>query len=136
MNLRRSGAILGVQMETRPYFLFGDIVTNAGCGAVVALVCTTAFGDGWPTLVAMVLGMVAGGVVSIPLAMLAVTLFGAMEVMLPVMTTGMLVGMMASSRSVAPGVAAMGGALAGLGVLFVTYLLNARLRAKGNTWTA
>ena len=122
-------------MERRPYFIIGDLLTNAVAGAVVALICTAVFGPAWPLAVAMVAGMFVGSVVGMILAALASVAFGAFEVMLPVMTTGMLVGMLAAPRAVPSPDAAAGGALVGVGVLAVTYLLNARIHRQGGTWT-
>ena len=122
-------------METRLYFLVGDALANAGSGAVVALVSTALFGDAWPLAVGMIAGMLVGGIVAVPLAMVASVCFGAFEVMLPVMTTGMFVGMMTSMEQASSDATIARGAGLGLGVLVVTYVFNTYLRAKGGTWT-
>ena len=44
-------------MEERPYFLFGDLVSSLGAGAVVAIAVSAIVGQSWPALVAMVVGM-------------------------------------------------------------------------------
>jgi len=121
-------------METRLYFIAGDVLANAGAGAGAVVVCTALLGETWPPA-AMILGMIIGGAVAMLLGMLASLLFGAFEVMLPVMTTGMLAGMMASMQAVPVNVAATRGAVAGIGILVVTYLLNARLRRETGPWT-
>ncbi len=122
-------------MEKRPYFLIGDLLTNGVAGAVVALICTSVFSEAWPHSLAMVAGMFVGSTVGMLLAMLASVALGAFEVMLPVMTTGMLVGMLSATSAAALTEAAAGGALVGVGVLVLTYLLNARIHRQGGTWT-
>ena len=121
-------------METRLYFIAGDVLANAVAGAVAVVVCTALLGETWPPA-AMILGMMIGGAVAMLLGMFASLLFGVFEVMLPVMTTGMLAGMMASMQAVPVNVAATRGAVAGIGILVVTYLLNARLRRETGPWT-
>ena len=81
-------------MERRLYFLFGDIVSNTGVGALVGLVVVLCVRKGWPALLAMVSGMLLGDVVALPAIVVLSILFGAMEVMLPVMLTAMVTGMM------------------------------------------
>ena len=122
-------------MEKRPYFLIGDVLSNAIVGAVVALICVSAFSDAWHPGLAMVAGMGVGSAVGMLLVMLVSVAFGAFEVMLPVMTTGMLVGMLSATSTAAVRDAAAGGSLVGVGVLVLTYLLNARLQRQGGTWT-
>lgn len=123
-------------METRFYFVIGDVLANAGAGAIVAVVCSALLGEAFPLAVAMPVGMIAGGIVAMPVGMLAASLFGAFEVILPVMTTGMLVGMVASMSGAAWVVMAVRGAVVGIGVLVATYLLNARLRGRRDVWTS
>ena len=120
-------------METRFYFVMGDVGANCGAGAFVAVVCTLLFGGGWPA-VAMPIGMIAGGLVAMPLGMLASLLFGAFEIILPVMTTGMLAGMVTPMGDPPLAKAAARGAAVGIGVLVITYLLNARLRRTRDRW--
>jgi hypothetical protein len=122
-------------VEKRPYFLIGDLLTNSLTGAVVALACTSLFSEAWPHVLAMVAGMFVGSAVGMLLATLASVALGAFEVMLPVMTTGMLVGMLSATSAAELTEAAAGGALVGVGVLVLTYLLNARIHRQGGTWT-
>ena len=73
-------------------------------------------------------------------ALLAGAFFGAMEIMLPVMTTGMLAGM------VVPMAAAMAdhtfadglwlGVLCGIVVLAATYAANTIIKRKADQWTS
>ena len=122
-------------MERRLYFIVGDVLANASTGALVAVACTSTVADAVPMALAMPIGMVVGGIMAMLLAVALTVAFGAFEVMLPVMTTGMLVGMVALMRVVPPGAVAVSGAAAGLVVLIATYLLDAHIQARSNTWT-
>ena len=127
-------------MERRLYFLIGDIVSNAGAGALVATGVAAFIDPTWLPVVAMVVGMLAGGIGSIPVAMVGSFAFGAFEVMVPVMTTGMLsgmvVGMAAAMGQLDRGAAAVLGAGTGLVVLALLYAFDARIRRKGVAWTS
>jgi len=61
--------------------------------------------------------------------------FGTFEVMLPTILSGMTAGTCVATllawHRLEPGAAAGGGALLGVAVFVGTYLLNARLHAKG-----
>lgn len=122
-------------METRLYFVFGDLLSNMGTGAVVAAVGVTLLSDTWPLPVAMSIGMFGGSLLAMLLASGLSLLFGAFETMLPVMTTGMLVGMM-SGMATSLGLGMAVGAGSGLGLLVVvaTYILDMRIRSRGR-WT-
>ena len=126
-------------METRPYFVFGDLVSNVLAGIVTALSLSLMFGPGWNMWVAMIIGMVLGMLITLPIAFLFGALFGAMEIMLPVMTTGMVAGMVVSMSGAMADVGMMAaieyGALSGLGVMVVTYLLNAIVKPRAKKWT-
>ena len=125
-------------METRPYFVFGDIVSNLAVGALVGVVCALLFPT-WHVVVAMIAGMVLGMVVSFPTAFLLSSLFGALEIVLPVMTTGMVAGMVVAMRSnmaaLPLGDAAWLGGLCGVGVLMATYVANALINPRAKRWT-
>ena len=120
-------------MERRPYFLVGDLSSNASVGALGGLAVNSLVGETWPVVFGMVIWMCLGDLVALPVAGVLSVLFGAMEVMLPVMLTGMLTGMlvgMAATMSVLSDTVAAGlGAIVGLLVLSVTYALNAYLKA-------
>ena len=122
-------------MERRLYFLFGDIVSNTGVGALVGLVVVLSVREGWPPLLAMVSGMLLGDVVALPAIVLLSILFGAMEVMVPVMltgmVTGMLVAMLMAMRGLSAGAAVAIGMLVGLLTLGATYIVNARVQRQG-----
>ena len=126
--------------ERRPYFVFGDVVSNVAAGILVGITVAKMVNEGWPMPIAMAAGMLVGEGVALPVAMMASTLFGAFEVMLPVMTTGMvtgmLMGMTASTRVIATNAAVRNGALVGVVVLVVTYVVNSHIRSKGDVWTS
>ena len=122
-------------MEKRLYFLFGDLLSNAGVGALVGAALAWLVGDAWRPELAMVLGMLVGAVGALAAAVTLSVPFGAMELMLPVMltgmTAGMLVGMLAAVGAVSSRSAAGIGASTGLVALAATYALNAYVR-----WTS
>lgn len=126
-------------IETRPYFVIGDVLSCTLCGALVGVVCAALFGPAWNMWVAMLVGMALGMVLALLPALGLGALFGAMEVMVPVMLTGMVAGMVVSMRaamgtlSVPSGVEI--GCLSGLGALAVSYLMNAVLRRRVRRWT-
>jgi len=121
-------------METRPYFVIGDLFSNCGVGALVGLAMAALVGPGWNMLVGMLVGMALGMAIALPFALGLGALFGAMETMIPVMTTGMVAGMIVSMGAAmqASGLAhaAELGALSGFGVVAATYLANAVLRRR------
>jgi hypothetical protein len=131
--------IEGFKMETRLYFVAGDLANNALVGALVGLLMSLLIGPGWPMILAMAVGMVLGMIISLPFAFGLSALFGAMETMLPVMTTGMVSGMVvsmsASTANLGIGGGAEMGALSGLGVFAVTYLFNAYVKPRAAEWT-
>ena len=126
-------------METRPYFVLGDLAVNVAAGIVVALVSAALFGPGWNMVLAMIVGMALGMMISLPIAIASGALFGAMEVMIPVMTTGMVAGMVVSMAAamdeIGLGSAARLGAYSGIGVAIATYVANALIKRRGVPWT-
>ena len=127
-------------METRPYFVLGDLAANALAGVFVGCVCAALFGPSWNMLLAMVVGMALGMALSLPVAFAAGALFGAMEVMVPVMTTGMVVGMVVSMAAamgdVGYGWAAQAGVWSGIGVVIATYVANVLIKRRASQWTS
>ncbi len=127
-------------METRPYFLLGDLLANSLAGVVVALLCSVVFGPSWNMVVAMFVGMALGMFVSMFVALPMGALFGAMEVMVPVMTTGMVAGMVvsmgAAMEPVPAGQAAWLGVLSGVGTLVACYVADAWMKGRASRWTS
>ena len=106
----------------------------------MAIAVSAIVGQSWPALVAMVVGMSVGAVFSMFLGMAAAPLFGVFEIFLPVMSTsmvaGMIIGMAAAIRPLILETAAAGGALIGLVVMIVIYVMNDRIRSQGKEWTS
>jgi hypothetical protein len=124
-------------METRPFFLLGDLIVNTTVGALVGLACAALFGPAWNMWLAMVIGMALGMAMALVLSLgLFALLFGAMEVMVPAMLTGMVagmvVGMAAPMMEVSLGDGARWGALLGLLCLVMTYAANAALKRQNS----
>lgn len=121
-------------MAVRPYFVFGDILTNVVAGVAAALGARALVGPQWNVLLAMPAGMAVGAFASLPIAFLFVPLFGAFEVMLPAMLTGMisgmLVGMREAMRPLSPVEAAGWGALSGIASIAWVYALTAWVRRR------
>ena len=47
-------------MESRPYFIFGDVLANVSIGALSGFVAAALVGESWNMFVAMVVAMVVG----------------------------------------------------------------------------
>jgi hypothetical protein len=119
-------------MDSRLYFVLGDLAGNILVGLVVGWLCSTIVGNGWnmffTMLLTMALGMVVGLVLFFPLGIL----FGAMEVMLPLMFTGMVsgmvVGMWCTMESMTAPTASFYGAICGLVSIVTIWVINNTLR--------
>ena len=119
-------------MDSRLYFVLGDLVSNILVGLVAGWLCALIIGVGWNMFLAMVLamiiGMIVGTILWFPLGML----FGAMEVMLPTMfggmLSGMVVGMWAAMMPLGAGQAAVIGGVCGLVAIVTVWVLNNALR--------
>ncbi len=121
-------------MESRPYFLLGDILSNAALGGLAGMSCAGLVGESWNMLLAMLAGMVLGMVLALPVQFICGVFFGAFEVMLPMMLTGMTTGMIiaavAATRELPWDRGALWGAGLGVAVLAFTYLANAVLQGE------
>ena len=80
-------------MDSRLYFVLGDLAANILCGAIIGAVCYLIFDPDWNMLAAMFFAMGVGMVVSMLLWFPTSIVLGAMEAMLPMMLTGMYSGM-------------------------------------------
>lgn len=82
-------------METRLYFLLGDLLACVLVAVVAACACAAIFSDAWPMVLLMPVSMVVGMFIGLLVAVLAglIYFFGAMEIMVPTMFTGMVAGM-------------------------------------------
>jgi hypothetical protein len=127
-------------METRPYFVLGDLLANGLAGVLVGLAMASIFGPGWNMWLAMFVGMAIGMALSLFVALPMGAFFGAMEVMLPVMTTGMVAGMVvsmaAAMQPVSHGRAAELGLYCGIGTLLTCYVANVWIRGRASKWTS
>ncbi len=126
-------------MATRLYFIVGDLLSNTLLGGIVGVACTAIFGEAWPMIPAMLLGMVLGMVIAVPVQLVCHFFFGAFEVMLPMMLTGMAAGMVVSMAASISRLSLQGGTLlgiaAGVAILGFTYTANALLTREVQQWT-
>ena len=127
-------------METRPYFVFGDLLANCVGGAIAGAVCALIFGPGWNMVVAMFIGMAIGMAITLPMAFGFGALFGAMEVMVPVMTSGMVAGMVVSMVASMRGISVSDGAVLGVqtgaACIVVIYVANVLIKGRAPKWTS
>lgn len=122
-------------METRPYFLLGDLLANVSTGALAGLACAALFDPAWNMWLGMFLGMAIGMAIALVLGVgLFFIFFGAMEVMIPTMLTGMVAGMIVGMAAPMTGMSLLDGirwgALSGIGCLGFTYVMNALLAGR------
>ena len=119
-------------MDHRLYFIFGDLVSNLAAGILIALCAALLVGTGWNMFVAMMVMMALGMVLCIFLSLALGIVFGAMETMVPVMLTGMFSGMFSGMWLAMAEVPALRliwlGAITGLLVTCIIWLVNTRLR--------
>lgn len=128
-------------MEKRPYFVVGDLLSNAIVGSATALATSALVGADWNMVVGMVVGMALGMAIATVLWLALFSwMFGAVEVMLPSMLTGMAagmgIGMAAPMTRLSVECAAGAGALSGVAVVLLVYGLNARMRGREAPWTS
>jgi hypothetical protein len=119
-------------MDSRLYFILGDLLSNVLVGLVVGWLCCLIVSEGWPMFFTMLLtmgiGMLVGMVLCFPMGML----FGAMEVMLPTMfggmLSGMVVGMWATMSALNSLQGVVIGGICGLVSIVIVWILNSYLR--------
>ena len=85
-------------MDKRLYYVLGDLLGNIFVGIVVAWLTWLIVATGWNMWLTMFVMMAFGMLVSLFLFFPLGYFFGAMEVMVPTMLTGMLSGMVVSMR--------------------------------------
>lgn len=121
-------------MDSRLYFVLGDLVSNILVGALAGWLSALVIGVGWNMLLAMFLAMAIGMVVGLVLFFPLGAAFGAMEVMLPTMFSGMLsgmvVGMWAAMHPVGGSDSLLVGAGCGLLGIIVIWALNHAVRGR------
>lgn len=122
-------------METRLYFLIGDLLACIVSGAAAAWLVWLAIPAGWAAPVWMPAGMVLGMVIGTPVGVIGgvlfTPLFGAMEISMPAGLSGMAAGMLAGMATPMTEISATGapgiGAAAGLVCLAYSYIRHAML---------
>jgi len=121
-------------MDSRPFFIFGDLFANILVGAVAGWLSWLAVGTEWNMFLAMLVAMAIGMAIALLLFFPLGMAFGAMEVMLPTMfggmMSGMAVGMSATMGPMSAREALTMGAGWGLGCLLLIWLLNGALRGR------
>ena len=126
-------------MDHRPYFIFGDLVSNMAAGILIALCAALLVGTGWNMFVAMLVMMALGMILCLFLSLALGILFGAMEIMVPVMLTGMFSGMISGMWLAMAEVPVLSlirlGAATGLVITCVIWLVNAGLRGVSTAET-
>lgn len=119
-------------MDSRLYFVLGDLASNLLVGALAGWLSALVIGDGWNMWLAMFLAMGLGMLLALVLFFPLGMAFGAMEVMVPTMFSGMLggmvVGMWAAMQPVSDAGALLAGAGCGLVGINVVWVLNVGLR--------
>ncbi len=122
-------------METRPYFLFGDMLSSALAGLVVGAAAALVTQPGWPMPAVMPLGMLFGMILAVPVQIVCSMFFGAFEVMIPMMLTGMAAGMVVPMKAAATALTPMDGGLwgAGIGIAVLCFTYAANCFIAGDT---
>jgi len=119
-------------MDSRAFYVAGDLIANVVIGVIVALVSWALVGPGWNMWLAMAammaLGMVLGLVLFFPFSIK----LGAHETMIPAMYTGMwagmFVGMTAAMMPLTMRHAAELGAMVGAAEIVFIWIVNTILR--------
>lgn len=121
-------------MDSRLYFVLGDLFSNVLTGAVVGWLCAMAVAVGWNMFLAMLLTMAIGMAVGLLMSLPLGALFGAMEVMVPTMfggmVSGMVVGMWAAMEPLGSAQSLVIGAGCGLGSILFVWTLNTLVRGR------
>ena len=114
------------------YFVLGDLLSKCVFGAAASLVAVLLIEPGWHMLAVMVLTMPVGMVIGMVLSFPFTHWFGAMEVMIPLMFSGMFAamigGMWQAMSALSVPVAILIGTLTGLVVLNAVWVANVALR--------
>ncbi len=112
-------------METRLFFVVGDLLSNILVATVATGVTTLLLGGALGMLPGMVLGMVIGMVIATGLGMgLLARRLGIMEIVMPCCMSGMLGGMWGGMRSFGVVETLQWGVTTGVAVVAAIYLLN------------
>ena len=120
-----------IKTDKRAFFVVGDLVTNVVAGVLVAWLVWSLVDTSWNMFIAMIIMMFVGMIISFIIYIPGAIFFGAMEVMVPIMLTGMLSGMVISMWAAMEPLRLLAaldiGALSGLVSLLVVWVLNSRI---------
>ena len=121
-------------METRPYFILGDVSCSVTVGIASGTAVTALVSMEWSMLVAMVAGMLLG-MTAAAIGIIAFGLcFGMTELHMPAMISGMLTGMgivmLGLQEPLAEVTAGFLGALVGLVIYTLTWMADALLQRE------
>ena len=121
------------RMDDRIYFAIGDLIANVTVGAIIGVVSWLIVGNTWNMLLSMALMMVVGMVLALPLAFLFVAVCGAMEVLVPVLLTGMSSGMVVGVWNTVQDLSLLEALLVGsaCGVMSIVMIWAVNSRIKG-----
>ncbi len=129
--MTRAAGVIIERMEVRPYFLIGDLLANAGVGALAAWLAAAIGLPSWPMPAAMLAGMLLGMLIGLVAALAVLgALLGAMEVFVPCMLGGMLAGMVGAMGPVGGAAPLAAGAVVGVATLVCVYAANAALKGE------
>ena len=121
-------------METRPYFVVGDLSCSLVVSVLTAVAATAMVTQAWPMPAAMLVGMFLGMAVAAVGILVFGPFFGMIELQMPAMIggmlTGMLVAMTAATRPLPASTASVVGASLGLMTFVAVWMADARLRAR------
>ncbi len=127
-------------METRPYFIAGDLSCSIVVGVLTAVVATATVSEAWPMLAAMLIGMVLGMAVAAVGILGFGPFFGMIELQMPAMIAGMLTGMVvamtAAARPLASSMASVVGGTLGMVTFVAVWIADVRLRGRSPRWTS
>jgi len=121
-------------MDDRIFFVIGDLLANLTIGVLVGIVSILVVSNSWNMWLAMFVMMFLGMIISMIGAYGFLYFFGAMEVMIPAMQTGMwsgmVVGMWEAMMHLTLLQGAIIGGLTGLIVLNIIWIANVALRGS------
>ena len=119
-------------MDHRLYFIVGDLISNISVGILIALSAALLISTGWNMFIAMAVMMLLAMVMGLFLSLALGIFFGAMEIMVTVMFSSMFSGMLSGMWLAMTDVTLMQlvclGALTGLVVTCIIWLINAQIR--------
>jgi hypothetical protein len=126
-------------METRPYFIAGDLSCSLLVGGATAVAAIATFSEAWPVPAAMLVGMLLGMAVAAVGILAFGRFFGMIELQMPAMLSGMLAGMIVAMivtrRPLPSSTGAIIGGVLGMATFVAVWLADAWLGGQGARWT-